>query len=391
MKQILSFLLLLTSVTVFSQDLYKPGYFIDNLDNKTPCLIQDIAWKNSPVEFGFKRNDNTESETGYIIAIKEFGVDGSYIFRRFEVNIDYSSNYIKRMNEVKGPQWKKETLFLRVLIEGPLNLYQYEDGDGVKYFYSSGDHTQPEQLFHKKYVIEGQLGENNYYRQQLFNLMKDKISDPKKFEKLEYERSFITKLFKEYNGAEAKDHTKNHNKGNLDLKITPGVNFASLSFKNSVNTAIDFDFEKKASFLIGAEVEYILPIYNSKWSLFTNPNVQSYKNTFTKGYYTFDVDYTMLDVPVGVRHYMFLGNDSKLFVNASYSFIFSLNDSYFKYNDTTPLEISKTGALSFGAGYCFDRYSAEVRYTVPRDILNEYTTWNANYSTVGIILGIRIL
>src|SRR5688572_9272760 len=149
MKQILPFLLLLTSVTVFSQDLYKPGYFIDNLNNKTTCLIEDIAWKNSPVEFDFKRNDDAESNTGYIIAIKEFGVDGSYIFRRFEVNIDLSSNYIERMNEVKGPQWKKETLFLRVLIEGPLNLYQYEDGDGVKYFYSNGDHTQPEQLFHK--------------------------------------------------------------------------------------------------------------------------------------------------------------------------------------------------------------------------------------------------
>ncbi len=202
MKKLITLLLMLANIAAFGQINFEPGYFINNKGEKTTCLIKNIAWKNNPEEFLYKMAEGTEEQTAKLADIQEFSVENTYKFKRFEVKTELSSYYIDKMSRVKEPEWVTKTLFLKVLVEGTLNLYAYEQNDIIKYFYSTGDHSKAEQILFKNYISEGVIGENNHYKQQLFNLMRDKFNDINKFEKLKYKRETLVKLFSEYNGED---------------------------------------------------------------------------------------------------------------------------------------------------------------------------------------------
>ncbi len=99
----------------------------------------------------------------------------------------------------------------------------------------------------------------------------------------------------------------------------------------------------------------------------------------------------MVCFPIGIRHYFFLKNNSKLFVNAAYVFDFNFKstlelyklDSY--YNS---LVVSSLNNMAFGVGYKFkDKYRVETRYETSRTIIGSYIHWTSSYSTFSVLLG----
>ena len=69
------------------------------------------------------------------------------------------------------PNWKKETLFLHVLLEGSVNLYKYRSLDMERYFYGSNhDPNGIKQLVYKRYTGAGnKIFANRSYRKQLLD------------------------------------------------------------------------------------------------------------------------------------------------------------------------------------------------------------------------------
>jgi hypothetical protein len=104
------------------------------------------------------------------------------------------------------------------------------------------------------------------------------------------------------------------------------------------------------------------------------------------------VDYSSIEVPLSLRHYFFLNNSSKIFINASYIFDLSSKSSIeFNRNDGSnlnSLEIETRNNLAMGIGYKQnDKYSLEVRYQTNREILGNYSFWSSEYKTLSIIFG----
>ena len=103
-----------------------------------------------------------------------------------------------------------------------------------------------------------------------------------------------------------------------------------------------------------------------------------------------EVNYRSLEVPFGVRHYMFLNEDSKLFVNALVIMDFDFK-STFEFNRQgalSSLDINPGTNLAIGFGFNYDnRYSAEIRCYTPRDLLTNYGPWASDYDTLSLILG----
>lgn len=393
MRQTFTFLLLLFSALCFSQINYEQGYFIANNGVKTQCLIKNIAWKDNPTEFNYKLDDDGEVKTATITEIKEFNVNG-YKFKRFDVKIERSSSIAGKMDTRRDIDWKEETLYLKALVEGKAALYQYEGEGVVKYFYSMQPHETAEQLLYKEYVEDTRIKEVNQFRQQLYNLMTDEISSRGRFEKLVYKKEALVKIFNEYNesnGSMVNDLTEKQNKSTLHIKITPGISFMSLEASNTFIRDAENSFSQKTSFRAGVEVEYIMPFNNRKWSLFLDPNYQAYKNDFVKGDTKMAVEYSFIQIPVGTRHYFYLNNNSKIFINAMAMFNFSLGNSFVQYNKQEPLKITKDTNYAAGAGFAFKKFSIEARYNLPHDILKDYLLWNADYSGYNIIFGYQFL
>ncbi|AZB20095.1 tRNA modification GTPase [Chryseobacterium indologenes] len=383
----------------YAQIKFEKGYFINNSGEKKEVLIRNMDWKNNPVDFEYKTDTSSEIKKESINNVKEFSIDGECKYLRATVMVDRSSMNLNSMSENKAPELQKETLFLKYIVEGKADLYYYEDGNLRRYFYNS-ETSEPEQLIYKAYYInEGSIGYNEDYKKQITEHLKCG-SNGIPLQNITYTTKDLTKVFTQYNqcsGDLVADYTNYNVKKNLfHLNIRPGVNFSS--FKTTHNytwQSIETNFSSHTSFRIGLELEYVLPFNKNKWALFAEPTYQYYKGskeitenagTYFEYKYTATTDYKSIELPLGLRHYFFLGDRSKLFLNAAYVIDFNMNSSI-KF-DRSELEVSSGNNFVFGAGYKYnDKFSAEVRVGTARTLLRNYVSIGSDYNTVSFILG----
>ena len=403
MKKKLFFLLtIILSLNSYSQVSFEKGYYIDNNDQKISCLIKNLDWKNNPTKFEFKLSENSETQKADIKSIKEFAITNATKFIRSTVKIDRSSGNVNNLNADKNPVFSEEQLFLKVLVEGKANLYEYTDSDLKRYFYNKTD-APIEQLIYKSYMISDlDVGKNTKFRQQLWmdlNCPNFKLSD---VEKVEYKKNDLVQYFTKYSSCltnESVEYTPKQKKDLFNLTIRSRLYNSSLAIKNSMYNLRNTDFGKKTRIGFGVEAEYILPFNKNKWSIAIEPSYQSFKSEKTTnvkdvsgGIQNVSIDYSSIEVPLTIRHYFFLNKNAKLFVNASYVIDFALKSSVeFTLNDDSnfnTLEIKSRNNPAIGIGFKQnDRYSIELRYQTSSEILANYVFWSSNYKTVAIIFG----
>ena len=183
------------SLNIYSQISFKEGYLINNKNQKIKCLIKNFDWRNNPTEFEYKLSENEEPIKATIKSIKEFGVINYSKYIRYNVNIDRSSMNANKLSEYENPIFKKEVLFLKALIEGKANLYEYIDGNLRRYFYSKKN-MEIEQLIYKIYKTDkSKIRVNNKFRNQLFNNLKSPNFKLSIFKKLEYKKNDLLQFF----------------------------------------------------------------------------------------------------------------------------------------------------------------------------------------------------
>ncbi len=389
MKKLLLFLFLAFSTFhVFSQITFEKGYFIDNSDQKVECLIRNLDWNNNPSEFIYKLSETEESLKGTINTVKEFEIYNISKYIRKTVNIDKSSEDLRNLSYSKEPIFKEETLFLNVLIEGQASLFEYTNGDIKRYFYTIGNSDLDQLIFKSYKTSENKIDKNNRFRQQLWNDLKCPDFTIKQIEDLGYNRGDLARFFKEYN--ECNNHKyisyKNKKRDLFNLNIRPGLNSASLTLKDTESTNGDSDFGNKLGFRFGIEAEFILPFYKNKWAILLEPTYQNYKSGTDVKYGSASVDYKSIELPIGIRHYFFLDENSKIFVNGSYVLDFSFNSNA-QYTPNPSVGIKNASNFALGLGYKYDRYSVEMRYQTGRAILGEYIFWKSEYNSFSAILG----
>lgn len=405
MKKIL-FLALFTllSLNSYAQIKFEKGYFIDNLGQRTDCLIKNIDWKNNPVEFEYKLFDNSNRKTKTITSVKEFAVLNHSKFKRFTVNIDRSNENSNALSLKRGPEFKKETLFLKVLIEGSASLYQYEAKSLTRYFYSMGD-ASPKQLIFKYFkTFYDKIGKNEEYKQQLFKDLKCGNISSNEIILKQYKKQDLMNLFIKYNKCKQSDFTnfsKKEKRDLFNLYIRPGLKYSSLATKNNKSETRNIDFGGALSLRIGLEAEFILPFNKNKWAIIIEPTYQYYKaekeiiyarRLTTVRTTNVIVDYKSIEIPFGLRHYLFINDNSKLFINLSYIIDFQMSSRlYAVTRGLFDLDINSRNSLTYGVGYNYkNKYSFELRRQTDREILGEYLFWSTGFKGVSFIVGINI-
>lgn len=391
----------LLSFNVFSQISFEKGYFITNTEQRIECLIKNLDWRSNPTNFEYKLSDNDEIINNNIKSVKEFGIYNNLKYISYNVKIDKSNENINNLNYERNPVYNEELLFLKVLVEGKSNLYFYENGNLQKFFYNI-DNSTIKQLFYKKYLTtDNNIGKNSLFKQQLNNDLKCQTIDLNKIENLEYKKNSLINFFNEYNtcsNSDVKNYDRKVKKDLFNLTIRAHVNNSSLSIEKSISER-NVDFGNGLGIGLGIEAEFILPYNKNKWAVVIEPIYRSFNSEKTSdvsfvsgGKLKSIINYSSIEVPLSVRHYLFLKNGSKIFINASYIFDFSTNSSIeFNRLDNSSydsLKINARNNLAFGLGYKFkERYSIEMRVQSNRNILGDYAYWKANYNTSSIIFG----
>lgn len=401
-KQLLILLISFLSLNSFAQVVFEKGYIINNKDQKVECLILNVDWKNNPTEFDYKLNENSEPIKGTLGQVKEFGITNAFKYIRRDVKIDRSGTTVDNLSNDKDPKFNDEQLFLKVLVEGKANLYEYSDRSIKRYFYNKGDNTI-EQLVYKTYLVtDSDVAKNNKFRQQLWMDLQCQNITLSDVEKVEYKKKDLIKFFTKY--AECfNDGVVNfapkEKKDLFNLTLRPRINNSSLTIDNSSSKQRNTDFGSKTGFGFGVEAEYILPFNKNKWSIAIEPTFQNFKAQKTSnvtdvsgGVQNVSVDYSSIEIPLTFRHYFFLNKNSKLFLNASYIIDLSSKSTVeFTRNDGSTfntLDLKSRNNPALGLGFKQnDKFSVELRYQTTREILGNYVFWNSNYKTVSFIFG----
>jgi hypothetical protein len=400
----------------YAQISFEKGYYILNNGDRIECFIKNIDWKNNPTDFKYKTNfGDNDFKVENITNVQEFGIDNETTFKRFKIKIDRTSDEPNKLLADRNPVFKEEVIFLKVLIKGDATLYSYTDQNLNRYFYETKTIPVGQLIYIKYYQIDGndaptKLAENNEYKQQLFQNVKTENTTEKDIIKLSYNKSDLTKYFTKYNNAQPNladvEKKKQVNKGHFSVKITPSVSIASLSIKNDYVARENVDLDNKINFKFGAEAEYILPYNKNKWSIFINPAYQTYQDEKTynvpSGFiispetpHNAKVKYTSVQIPIGIRHYMFLNQTSKIFINVAYAFDAG-SKTDITYTDVTNKSTKEYksysgGNFAFGLGYNFkNKFSVEARLNTKKELMREYLNYSAKYSSIDFVLGYTI-
>jgi hypothetical protein len=287
----------------------------------------------------------------------------------------------------KNPIFKEEKLFLKVLIQGEASLFIYKDKSLTRYFYQTS-HLDINQLIFKEYKTpENKIGTNNEFRRQLFNNLKCSDISMDDLKNIDYEKKALLKFFKKYNSCNNSEFVNFEEKVKSDffnLNIRPGINSSSLFMNNTTFSSRSADYGNELAFRIGLEFEFIMGFNKNKWAVIIEPTYQYFKaeDKSNTNMSNTNADYKSIEFPFGVRHYLFLNDNSKFFINGSFIYDINLNSK------VRNLDTKSNANLAIGIGYNYNKtYSVEFRYHTNRDILTDYIVWTSDYKTISLIFG----
>lgn len=376
-----------------AQITFEKGYYITNTGDTIYGLLENRDWKDNPAQFEFKESENATVKTVTLKYAREFGFENGSKYIRATVNIDHSGVQLNKLSNKRSPEFIEKRLFLKVLVLGEARLYRYEEGNMTRYFYANGD-MAIEQLIYKQYLDENQnLKTNTRYKQQLFSNLKCISVSMENIKKLRYQSSSLVPFFIAYNGCKNPNYTNNVVKEArkfFHLNIRPGGKNAHLDLERF--STIGLPSQKSSlddawGLRLGLEAEFILPFNRDKWSIIVEPTYQNYKSETGANEEKTSVDYKSIELPLGVRHYFFLNDTSKLFINASFVLDFPLN-SILTYKNREQLNIKSRNNFALGAGFKYgNRYSLEFRYDLDRKVLSDNSYYDSNYGGFSLIFG----
>ena len=381
---------LIASSSLFAQIGFKSGFFLDNNGNKIECLIKDVDWKSNPVAFDYKLSENDVVQTGKIENVQEFQVGELTKYIRKTVNIDRWDKYMPPSKQ-KQPVYNSEILFLKILVDGSATLYEYSSANFNTYFYSI-DGASPQQLIQKQYVVNDGAKEivykNDMFKLQLQSILGGELIRESDTKNLSYFKSDFVRIFEKYN--QSKGEVRNMAaSSSFKFQVTPRIGLNQNNVKVDVTFQDDslykYDFGNESNLRVGLELEGIFPFSRGKWSMILEPSYTSYVAGNNGTEYTDDIAYKVIEVFFGGRHYMFLNDESRLFLNAGIFYSFDINNNlYFPQRRVFGTSFEVKPQAFVGAGYRYKKLSAEFRYSVKQNLVNrdylelEYRSYSLN-------------
>lgn len=383
-------ILFTSSFTSFAQVTYQKGYIVTKEGVKHECVIRNADWFNSPSSIEYKLEEG-EVVTGTVETLSEFRVYGFEKYVLSEVEIDVSPI---QFDTKRDPSWEKRNVFLRVLVDGPATLLDYNSTETQKRFFYTVNGSPARQLIYKEYYYSTrQLHKNQTYVGQLRADVWCEGFNTSSLKAMRYAEKPLVQYFKKANECRGGVHDESiaseeskAQRRKLNLSITPGVSQWNALLTNYASSRTT-DFPSAMSARLGLEAEFIFGFGRNKWACFIEPTYESYEGKVDRSI----LNYSAVELHIGIRHYFYLGNDLSIHVNAGIipANLLTIDEEY-----RVPAEIKRIQeGLSFtgGVGADFKRFKGEVRYYSDRDLLQNWVGYSLDVSKLSLIVGYRFV
>ena len=388
---------------VHSQIKFENGYIIDLNGRKSEVLIQNAEWKANPTYVNYRTNHGSDVIKATINDIKAFKV-GNFHYVAAKVNVDQSSSITRDLSTVRNPEFKEETLFLRKLVEGPANLYVM-DGKNIRYFFNTNQ-KPIEQLIYKRYNVNGRISYNNQFRQQLLSGLQCEGKNLSKVQNLDYRRESLINYFVEFNTCVDNMYVYEalSRDGDFNFYIKGGVQFANLTVERGLNAkGVEMS---GLGYRASVELEYVFPFNRNKWATYFEPAYKTFtgEKKLTEVFNAnLSAKYSSLELGLGVRHYFFLNEESKLFLNLGYVYDVPVGSEVLFANtnrniDPLLTDFNASSSISLGVGFNFkNKYLIEAKYGINQSFdgfievpANFHLDWRSKYSAMTLLIGYNL-
>jgi hypothetical protein len=392
-RNILTALFTILSIAGYAQIKFDSGYFVTNDGNRTYCLIKNYDWNFNPTGFFYEKTAIAPVEKADIANVTEFGILNFSRYERYEVDVDTSAEQTGALDDNSGPEYKKKTVFLKVLVEGRATLYEYRDQTMTRFYFKT-DSISLRPLVHKQYLAaidQNAILENNLFRNQLISALQSPELNMGRFEHLKYSEASLIGIFDDYNrshGTSGEKYVLKRNKGQFNFNLRLGADLSGLTLNENYALAPGkTTYGNKISGTVGLEAEDILPFNRNKWAIILQPTYHYYKADLGS---SGSADYKQLQIGIGAREYFFIGKDSRLFATAL-AFVDEPVGSgelnYYSYSLNYRLRY--TAGLSAGYKYK-NKCSVELQYNLGNNILDSYLFIQAQLHTTSLIFAYTI-
>ena len=406
MKTKITFLLILFSILNSFSQKYESAYYINNLGIKLEGFIRNNDWKNNPTSFEFKKTLDDISTNILIESCKEFSITNGNKYTRAKVNIEKSTTNIQDMGHNKEPVFFEETLFLKNLVTGKKSLFSYYDSGLEKFFYSNEDNII-KQLIYIKYLIDindvkykeeyknfepNSVLANEYFKKQLWLDVRCAETLATEPSKVKYTSDDLKKYFIKINNCNGSTEKVDYvvKKTITSIKAVALINKSKVAYETAT---YNNELDENINLGIGVDFEFLFPFNNYKWSLFIEPSYNSYNKEMNVSYglngtltQTAKLKMNYIQVPIGVRYYFDISNNSKIFLGTGFNATIINDGTKIDFENSSDIEISGfTYNFTFSMGYKYKRISAELRYLTNNNISN-----TVNFSRVNLGLKYEI-
>lgn len=250
---------------------------------------------------------------------------------------------------------------------------------------------------------------NEDYKNQLNSLFSESDATRKKIAFARYNDQDLIKVFDSSNQpipTALEQKNRQSKQGKFNLNIRPGYNF--YPDVKIVNFMGNQQLPSTSNFRIGIEAEVLLPFNKNKWSLIFEPNYSVYTSKNTKitskninyNHYIDFNKYAFIDIPVGVRHYMYINEKSRFFVNTQINLIrikstntktIDIKDGDYSILTASFANSKPLSSLMFGTGFNYNnKYTLELRYNTSSEMLKNEDKRSASLQYFSVILGYNI-
>lgn len=223
----------------------------------------------------------------------------------------------------------------------------------------------PKQLINIEYNENSIIKKNEQYKIQLFKDVNCNV-DRNAIQKLNYTDASLKKYFLNYNecsGEKFQTFTSKRTEYNLKAEIKS--NFYNYTFEtNNINSSREFGIG------FGLEFEAILPFNNQKFSFILNPTYNNFDSSFTtlsknnlfSSNKQVNIKTNNLNIPIGLRYYMHLNNNSRLFLTPTVNLNYSFSNSDGLYlNNNLFSKFDQSINLGVGFGFAYKKFFLEAK------------------------------
>lgn len=398
MKKNVQFLMLFLVFNINAQNYFESGYLIDNQGVKKECFIQNLDWKNNPSRFKYRLDTDSPVLVGTLDSISEFGFENGLEYKRFDVKIDKSLDIPSQIDSKKDPYFVQEKLFLQKIVDGKAKLFMYSETNLIRFFYQIED-GEIIQLIYKKYFDKKEIvRRNNYYKKQLFDVLKNEKMTQKDFDFIDYTQKDISKVFQKYNSAyldTVHEKVKNYSENEFRFGLSLGVRISKLSLYPLVITTGDdvINFDRELAPYVGFDLEYTLPFNNNKWNIIISPNYYEYKSTQEWIYYKstamnktsiVTADFKYIEIPIALKYNFFIDNNNSIFlkVGSAYEKDIDAKITSDPNPEYTNIELIQSFSAFTGLGYNYKNFSFSFDYYFDRSLKSSSRSWKSSYNNL---------